>query len=231
MSLGTKIGIIASIITNAFSNLFSLSFDGVNDQLDFGIWNLLDSQSTFSLSFWIKSGVDASNAYVIARVEGIAQFLVFQNGINSSLKYRIYTTTTLYTLIGGTVLDNQWHHCMMTYDGSNFEIFEDGASVTSIAANGPLVVSTSKLRVATFGGSAPFKTGNIDEISIFDTDQSANISTLSASPTVDLTSLSPLGWWRMGDNDTFPIITDNGSGGFDGTMTNMDAGDIVSDTP
>ena len=34
-------------------------------------------------------------------------------------------------------------------------------------------------------------------------------------------------WWRMGDGDTYPTITDN-EGSINGTMTNMTSGDIVS---
>ncbi len=216
-----------------YSN-YSLSFDGTNDYVDFGVWDLLDGQSIFTLSLWIKSGVDASNAYVIARVEGQPQFLVFQNGTANSLKYRIYTTTATYTIIGGAVLDNQWHHCMMVYNGSTFEVFEDGASVSSTSANGSLVTSTSRLRVATFGGSAPFKSGNIDEISIFNTDQTSNISTLSTSPITDISSLNPIGWWKMGEDATFdgtnwtvPDIV----GSNPGTSANMDISDRVGDAP
>ena len=32
---------------------------------------------------------------------------------------------------------------------------------------------------------------------------------------------SPVSWWRCGDGDTSPTLTDNGSGGNDGTMTNF----------
>ena len=72
----------------------------------------------------------------------------------------------------------------------------------------------------------------VDEFAVWNNDQSANISSIYNGGTPnDLTSLNPVSWWRMGDADTFPTITDNGSGGNNGTMTNMDAGDIVSDTP
>ena len=33
----------------------------------------------------------------------------------------------------------------------------------------------------------------------------------------------------MGDDDTFPTLTDNSASGNDGTMTNMESGDIVDD--
>ena len=51
---------------------------------------------------------------------------------------------------------------------------------------------------------------------------------------LDLTTLSSntnlQSWWRMGDGDTYPTITDN-KGSVNGTMTNMESGDIVSDVP
>jgi len=38
------------------------------------------------------------------------------------------------------------------------------------------------------------------------------------------------GWWRMGEGDTYPTITDNSTNSNDGTMTNMASDDIVGDT-
>ena len=74
--------------------------------------------------------------------------------------------------------------------------------------------------------------GNLDEVAIWNSDQSANIGSIySVSGAVDLSSLSPISWWRMGDGDTYPTLTDNGSGGNNGTMTNMVSGDIVTDVP
>ena len=65
--------------------------------------------------------------------------------------------------------------------------------------------------------------GELDEISLFDSDKSANIATIynSGVPT-DLTSLSPVNWYRMGDNDgaTGTTITDLGSGSNNGTLIN-----------
>ena len=39
------------------------------------------------------------------------------------------------------------------------------------------------------------------------------------------------GWWRMGDGDTYPTLTDNSVNSNDGTMTSMAADDIVVDAP
>jgi len=66
--------------------------------------------------------------------------------------------------------------------------------------------------------------GNIDEVALWNTDESANVSSIYNSGVPNnLNDLSnpPLSWWRCGDGDTSPTLTDNGSGGNDGTMTNF----------
>ena len=48
----------------------------------------------------------------------------------------------------------------------------------------------------------------------------------------DYTSSSDVvGWWRMGDDDTLPTITDNSNNSNDGTTYNMAASDISTDVP
>ena len=68
----------------------------------------------------------------------------------------------------------------------------------------------------------PFN-GNLDEVSYFTSElSSGDVSTIynSGVPN-DISSLNPIGLWRCGDGDTSPILTDNGSGGNNGTMTNF----------
>ena len=75
----------------------------------------------------------------------------------------------------------------------------------------------------------------VDELAIFNSDQSANISDIynSGSP-FDLSTLTtePTHWWRMGDGDTYPNLQDSGTAGncvF--VMYNMTSADIVNDVP
>ena len=67
----------------------------------------------------------------------------------------------------------------------------------------------------------PFN-GSIDEVAIWNSDQSANASAIyGAGVPTSLASYSPLSWWRCGDGDSAPTLLDNGSGGNNGTMTNF----------
>ena len=79
--------------------------------------------------------------------------------------------------------------------------------------------------------------GLIDEVSLFNSAKSSgDITSIynSGTPT-DLSAESGLvGYWRNGDpNGTaaFPTIADDSSNSNDGTMTNMDSGDIVTVVP
>jgi hypothetical protein len=73
----------------------------------------------------------------------------------------------------------------------------------------------------------------VDEMAIWNSDQSSNISNIyNSGSTFNLSGLTapPIHWWRMGDGDTYPTIQDNvGSAHF--VMYNMTAADIVTDSP
>ena len=156
----------ANAEANRVSN-YSLSFNGTDETIS--ISDLQDfGGGSLTISFWIKSGVDASNAYVLMR-SGFS-FFIFQNGTNASLRYRLKTSVT-NQLDGGTTLDNNWHHCVMTFDSSanEFKIFEDGSQVgTTTTTSGSLASSTATVYLASFENSSNFKSGNLTEVSFFD---------------------------------------------------------------
>ena len=79
------------------------------------------------------------------------------------------------------------------------------------------------------------RTANVDELAVFDSDQSSNISDLynSGAP-FDLMTLTtkPKHWWRMGDGDTYPNLQDRGTEeNCTFVMYNMTSANIVSDVP
>ena len=87
--------------------------------------------------------------------------------------------------------------------------------------------------MGSYQGSSNFSIGGIDEAAIFNSELSqSDITAIYGSGTpIDLSSYSSLvSWWRMGDGDTFPTLTDN-KGTNNGTMTNMTSGNIVTDVP
>ena len=96
-------------------------------------------------------------------------------------------------------------------------------------------VDADNFRVGRFVSGNYMRDCRVDELAIFNSDQSANITDIynSATP-FDLSTLTtpPLHWWRMGDGDTYPYLQDSGTAAnciFQ--MYNQTAADIVNDTP
>lgn len=189
-----------------FSNSYSLNFDGVDDYLTLA--SEITLTAPFSLSFWIKPGND--HVFLTATSTG-SSYIYFES--NGNVKFREGSdevTTTTYTT-------NIWQHFAFTVDGSNnLEVYKNGS------ATGPYPLSQSidfKFKdVGRYKANTHFLNGYSDELSVFNSalsssDVSSLIDTTGSNPVpADISSLSPIHWWRMGDNDSGTTVTDQGSG-------------------
>ena len=158
-----------------------------------------------------------------------------------------------FTTPDNSLVDNTWVHFIITYDGgttgsnggsinnyySRFEIWLDGVSQTLNKENSndgwDSSIKDEQFRIGevVFGGKHMRNNDKVDEVAIWSSDQTVNVAAIYNSGTThDLSALAtpPDNWWRMGDADTFPTISDN-IGSLDFTMFNMTVGDIVNDTP
>lgn len=153
----------------------------------------------------------------------------------------------------GELTDNTWYHLIITYDGgttgsnsgdvanyhSRFKIYIDGVEQTGAldltGNNGNSSSLTGQnFRIGRHDNFGYLQSATkVDEVAIWDSDQSANVSSIynSGQPhDLSLLASAPSHWWRMGDEDTFPTISDN-IGSVDLTMNNMTISDIVTDVP
>ena len=219
-------------------DLFSTTFDGVDDYVDCGDLSAYDT-GDFSCSLWVYKTTSNDIERIISNSGSSSKAgfdIVMDKYENINVLRNTLTadTTSGYTAIGFTI--NTWHHVVATYKDSTktLKIYLDGVlKDTTIGTTSSNSASIS-LSIGCYGsGVSAFFTGNIDEVGIFDVELSASDVTTIYNSGVpnDISALSPLGWWRMGDGDTYPTITDNGSGGNDGTMTNMSSANFVTDTP
>jgi len=154
-----------------------------------------------------------------------------------------YSSACVFNQFNFTTLNNgSWHHIVWTYDGSstqagmklyiNDSLRTLGSGITNTPIN--LQNTTMDFMIGASGTLSSYNleyNGYMDEVSYFDSVLSASDvnSIYNGGVPNDLTSLSPISWWRCGEGDTSPTLTDNGSGGNDGTMTNFTT--FSTDTP
>jgi len=226
---------------SSFTNTKSILLDGVDDLVTMG--DVLDTSDTgadpLSLSLWFKT-TDSSTQVLVGKqntnfpYEGYSIAIVSVNKIYFNIGN--YTGNKYIQLKSATISsisDGNWHHLVVTYDGSRaasgVNIYLDNSALgLSIGKNVPpeATQNTQDFMIAARGTSSSNTLrfdGNIDEVAYFTSELSAsNVNTIYGTGVPnDISSLNPVGWWRCGDGDTSPTLTDNGSGGNNGTMENF----------
>ena len=244
--------------TPSYQNEYSFKLDGVDDYIDCGLnanlsFGNTSSDFPFTFSMWVKVD-DLSTGHTLVErgdysttnnreqifyigSDGAIYNLIYSNG--QSLNRRGRKTST------GIISPNTWHHIAWTYDGqggtnasNGIKIYLDGTRVDN--AN-----NQKNSYVAMKNTNTPFKigefiNGNMDEVSVFNSELSASdVTTIynSGIPN-NLNDLStpPLSWWRMGEAATFDGIrdwnlVDQGTGGNDAVTQNIADTERVTDVP
>jgi len=223
-------------------NLYSVSFDGTDDFVDTGNkFDFMQQTLNFTISAWIKYTNHAStsaNQYTLHTTDsgGRVGFMLWYDNRHGGKQIRTLISPTSSTKVEVTVnnaiTDNNFHHFAVTCAaGGSYTLYIDGSSVGStplqhLATSTDSAMHNFTLGAAkTSGGSSTLHfEGNLDEVAIFNSELSASNVTAIYNSGVpnDISSLSPVGWWRMGDNDSGSgtTITDQGSGGNNATLTN-----------
>lgn len=216
------------------------------------------SSDAWTISMWFKPSTSSSGQtlfYFGASDVTNSGFLeVKYIGNNDRIRLRYWSENNYIQLTSPTdsLTHSTWSHILISYDGgttgassgdisnyySRFKIFIDGSQQTTSNSHSNYgyssAISGQNLRVGRFSsGNYMQDNCRVDELAVWGSDQSSNISSIyNSGSTHDLSDLGvpPDHWWRMGDDDTYPNIQDNvGTATF--VMYNMTAADIVTDAP
>jgi len=234
-----------------FTNTYSCLFDGVQDYVSMGnvLGAYLEYNVAWSVSFWMRGDAISGTDTLFSKQDQSVSFRGLNIYTSSSRIYVSLVNTWSANAIwsyGTTTLSNAtWYNIVVTYDGSSDEsglkIYLNGSAETMNNLTNGLNATTNIGNLAPMligardAGALPFD-GNIDEVSLIASELSAADVTAiygGGSPS-SMSPYSPVGWWRMGDpggTSEFPTITDVGSSGSNGTMTNMTSADIVAQVP
>jgi hypothetical protein len=222
---------------------YSFSLDGIGDYIPVS-GSILSSAGDMTISSW-------ANFQSLAGVQGIFDSAnYFRSGFNGGFSFRTNGTNLDVAFSNGTVFDTHnasaglstsggWYHLAFTFNNTTKlgTFYVNGSSIDTYTFTGfdnADLVNGGVIGRAVRTNSFCF-TGSLDEISIFNSElSSVDINSIynSGVPT-DLSSLSPVGYWRS-ENSTFITtwtVIDNGSSGSDGTSVNMTIEDRVGDAP
>ena len=216
------------------------------------------SSDAWSIAFWVKPSTNNNNqgvmlyggvyssggAVIDIRLVGNKDSLWMRYGTSSN---RLQLQTPDNSLPAGV-----WAHCLITYDGgttgagsgsindyyNRFNMFINGVSQTKTGTNNNYgytnAITGSVFMVGKSGQSQSLRYVKLDEIAIWDSDQSSNVSDIyNSGVPFDLNALAakPKHWWPV-DGSTYPNLQDGGTAAnCTFVMYNMTSADIVSDVP
>ena len=231
LSYSPETNLTGTAAAPSFSNTKSIDLDGVDDFVQVSNDTDINFTSAFSVSMWFNTS--SSNVmYAITHGSGseIKYYIQLYAPIDRILLFLADGSSANIALSNTQVFDDgQWHHLAFTTDGTTTAdkviVYFDGSPLTNKATllNTGIRSVTTDLFIGKIPNTGRF-VGNMDEIALFNSELSQSDITAiynSGVPT-SLSSYSSLvSWWRCGDGDTSPTLTDNGSGGNNGTMTNF----------
>jgi len=188
--------------------------------------------SPWSVHLWYKQSAASNNNQTIF---AYGKWQVRVRGSDNRIEmyadeYRNRTNTNVIT-------DQVWTHLLVVWNGSNFDLWVDGVSQTLTSGGDDKESSGSNERFyvgrSRRSGNDYNRGSRVDELAVFGSDQGTNVATLyNSGSTFDLSGLTtpPNHWYRMGDDDVFPVVTDN-EGTADLTLRNMTVANFVTDAP
>jgi len=236
--------------TPPFNNNVSTIFQTGNQNCNIGNVSLLNFDGTdpFSISSWFRTATTAEQAIISKKGTGNGTgWMVAQNSgrIDFHISGGLAGNRLEVRTPNLSLSNDNWHHVLITYSGnqlaSGCQIYVDGVVQILTVSSNTLTLTSANAFNAQIGirqDTANDFDGFIDEVAIWDLVLTAleAVDVYDGGIVRNFTALGPqesnlIGWWRMGDNDIFPTITDLGTGGNDATMTNMQASNLVGEVP
>jgi len=235
---------------SVFSSTKALEFDGTDDYVGCGANATLQPTGAFTVSGWIYIDDLANNNVILANNTSVGAngYVLWITAATTNAIFTVYTGATYgWVAVQGTTsfVTGQWYHVAGTYEGTSadMKIYVNGQLENTVSSTATPITYTGA------GGyigkySVQRTEGKIDEVALFGSALGAPVidSIFNSGVPTDLTSLSPIAWWRCGENATFksPQIlmpeqsnkdkVSNYSMDFDGTSDYVDCGISTAST-
>ena len=193
-------------------------FDRVDDYLDAGMLTEMSGATQFSISVLFKYGWasgavfkslfgnrDSTNSY-----RGVG--LEFGKVPSTKTSYFYLTSSSGNGTVDfppNTFTSNQWHHLVITYDGTTAKGYVDNGTAITSSISGATFTATANFSIGKDVGSGSCIPATIDEFAIWNTALTADqvqfdlYNATTTGKTADIANNpnlpTPVAWYRMGD--------------------------------
>jgi hypothetical protein len=151
----------------------AMSFDSVNDVINFGNNQSLQITANITISFWLK-GTDGDIISKYGSIGNNESFTIYlADNPRRAIWYISPNGTSVGAVVRGGILNpNNWNHVVAVYNGTGAFIYTNGVrgAVTTYSAG--LFNSNANLQIGAGARSAAFN-GSIDEVAIYNRSLSA----------------------------------------------------------
>jgi hypothetical protein len=224
---------------SSFASTNSFEFDGSTDYIGCGNAPYFQNLTQFSFSLWAKQTTATTQKCFISDwiynnngnfAIQTANVLGSATTLNFAVR-ELGGTPRIITTVNYPFIENVWNHIVVTFNSGTANIYVNGISESFTGSTLPtsLAYGNGVLEIGRLNGLGRYFNGNIDEVAIFNSELSASdvTSIYNSGVPNDLTNLSPISWYRMGEAANYSggqwTLTDQGSGGNDGTSLTLPA--------
>jgi len=118
----------------------ALSFDGVNDYVDYGFIPT-NTITSYTIFLWLKTTLNQNSAlFTNDRIGPLVRGSFFLGLALNSLYHSVFTTIGQFIHQPAQVYnDGNWHFVVFRYDGSIIETFYDNTNLGNVPATGTLI--------------------------------------------------------------------------------------------
>jgi len=144
--------------------LSGLSFDG-DDSIVILSDTSLQMDSSFSFSSWVRWDVAGGATQFLFDNSYNSLVIVNDGGVNDDkLLFNLNVSGSLQSLYSNSLLDNNWHHIVTSFDGETMRIFLDSQLDNSFNVSGSISTQFVNNYIGSQSGSSNFYSGDLDEV-------------------------------------------------------------------
>ncbi len=164
-----------------------------------------------SVSLWIKPAVGTTGIRAISDTGG---YWFLQFVADHVLELVIFDGGAKHSASTPALTNGVWYHLMAVWNSTTIRLFLNGFEMGSPVSAGALGSAANDVQIG--GTSTVFWNGAIDDVALWNTDQSAQAMGI-ANGSTDVSTLSPTGLWRL-DEGTGTTAADGSGNGHNGTF-------------